>query len=197
MRSAASPPLSRDMPQSSRQDCPIILAKAVDHHDAFGGFGLQFLSSVADAAFMAAWSHSIEELPIRFPSLWSTDQSPFAVPSIQSALHLAISSFHHLLGNSAEKSTVQSVSDLFPSKDKFQLRLKSESDAAILDHLMSEAADNRELSSLRCRPLAGGCAHLKDARTETLRFLLSGILEAGSASILPGLHLNVRMRQDD
>ena len=34
-----------------------------------GGFGLTSVSSIACAAFVAAWSHSILELPLRFPDL--------------------------------------------------------------------------------------------------------------------------------
>ena len=64
---------------------------------SFGGFGLQFVSSIADAAFMAAWSRSVEELPIRFPAIWSSGQSPVDVPFIRYDFSLSIARFYYFL----------------------------------------------------------------------------------------------------
>ena len=100
------------------------------------GFGLPLLSTICDAAFLSGWSSSLNAISDRYPDEWTTDDI-LSLPSINSQLGAALSTFQAHLGSTSAK---------------FQKLLLSEIQIASLSSILSSAADNRDLSRLRsCR----------------------------------------------
>ena len=90
-------------------------------------------------------------IPDRYPDEWTTDDI-LSLPSINSQLGAALSTFHAHLGSTSAESALETLSDLASTKPKFQKLLSSEIQLASLSSILSSAADNRDLSRLRsCR----------------------------------------------
>ena len=142
-----------------------------------GGFGMTLLTSVFQHTFVASWTHTIIELPFRFPAL---------MPLIDS---LVISPPTSPIGQALCQSLPPNkmMSDFLTTIHKLQHQLsktQAESLSASLIDNAATARDASRLSSIRGKGAGAWLSSVQSSRTKFLRLSLGIPFESWNVSPL-------------
>ena len=124
------------------------------------GFGLRPLQEVLCPAFVAAWAHSLKELPKRFCCLTDKVMSTFSEESsdsVASSLHSAVVSLPQSLGDGASTLSEQhSLVTLAANPKGLQHHLSADISLLKAGVCLTTAVTTRDAA--RIRPTQGRCA---------------------------------------
>ncbi|XP_062515225.1 uncharacterized protein LOC134190742 [Corticium candelabrum] len=125
----------------------------------YGGLGLTSVGSVLPSSFIAAWAHSFNELPKRFPQmadeighLVSNVSTKHVKPSGTSIGASLTTAIDNLPFESSEESTdpqQRSCHDLFSKPTKLQLRRSDSSAKSSADKVFSSFTSDKDNARVR------------------------------------------------
>ena len=131
----------------------------------FGGFGLTSIRGTAPAAFLAAWAHSLKELPNRFPSMCRDLENLYQSSpkndssTIRSTLYQAVSNLPPKSNLDDEEEVIyHTLEEMIKNPRKLQHRLSTDifcMEAATFTNRIVEEKDAGRMRSLQGRGAGG------------------------------------------